>query len=327
MNRPFIVAELSANHLGIRERAHALVAAAASAGADAIKLQCWTPDTMCISDYVIERGPWAGRKMADLYRDCYTPIAWFPELFADARRYGMAAFASTFDTAAVDFLALLRGHGNNDIIKVSSFELIDDRLLKHIAKSPFSRVFLSTGAATNDEIRHAVGLLNAKDVTLLHCVSEYPSKPEHASLANMVYLNDYIAPTGLSDHSVGCGVACAAAALGATVIEKHLTLRRADGGPDAGFSMEPAEFAAMVTAVRQAAVAVGEVKWVENPSPLRRGLWLARDVRAGDALTEGDLTTARPQTGLPANAYYAVLGMKAVRDLSARQPLRPGDVG
>lgn len=318
MIKPLIVAELGASHLGSFERAHKILSAAAKAGADAFKVQVWSPDTMCIDPtYVIGEGAWKGRGMMDLYRECFTPWEWLPELFDAAYTRDLIPFASVFDEASVDYMERL----NVEMYKIASYELVDLNLLRRIAATG-KRAVLSTGAATLDEISAAVAQFeNDQDVTLLHCVSEYPSKPEQANLATMLDLAHLGCDFGLSDHSMGAGVAVAAAAIGASVIEKHLTLRRADGGPDAGFSMEPEEFALMCDAVRQAAVAVGNVQYIKKPTRLRRSLWIAQDAPAGEVITPAHIRTARPALGVDCALREQLPGKRFLVDVKAGMPL------
>jgi len=317
--KPLIVAELGANHMGSLERAKAILSAAAKAGANAFKIQVWSPETMCIDpDYAIRDGAWKGRHMAQLYRECFTPWEWVSDLFNQAHELGLLPFASVFDAESVEFMNGL----DVEIFKIASYEVVDLKLVRCVARTG-KRAILSTGAATFSELRAALSQFRAIDnVTLLHCVSEYPSRPEQANLVTMRAMHkDFGCEVGLSDHSPGIGVAVAAAALGATVIEKHLTLRRADGGSDAGFSMEPEEFAAMCRAVRQAAVAYGEVSYVKEPSRLRRSLWVVKDAAAGDLVTADHIATARPALGLNCNQYSDVLGKRFTVDVKAGTPL------
>ena len=319
---PFIVAEMSANHLGSFERALAIVDAAAKAGADAIKLQTWMPDTMCIDrSYTLESGPWAGRKLFDLYREAHTPWEWHAPIFKRARELGMVPFSAAFDCASVDFLETL----GVDRHKVASFELADLPLIRYMA-SKGKPMILSTGMASQDEIERAFWMARSETsnwVTILKCTSAYPADPSDANLASMrgFFQSSY----GLSDHSLGIGLAVAATALGATYIEKHLTLARADGGPDAGFSMEPHEFQELVWECRRAAAAIGEVKYGPGPNEstaLRRSLWVHRDVVAGERLRLArNVGTARPALGLPPSTdlsrAFALKSIKAGTPLTA----------
>lgn len=259
MTTPFIVAELSANHLGSLERALALVEAAATAGASAVKIQTFTPEQMVEPLTLIESGLWRGRTALGLYREAHTPREWHEPLFTLARELGLEVFSSVFHPADVDFLEALGCLR----YKISSFELTDHALIRHAATTG-KHLVISTGMASLSEIQAAVDVTRgAKSLTLLKCTSAYPAPVEDVNLLTMEHMRlhfecDWV---GLSDHTLGIGVAVAAAALGADMIEKHLTLRRADGGPDADFSMEPEEFAQMVTACRQAEAAIGTVRY------------------------------------------------------------------
>ena len=266
MNRPFIVAEMSANHLGSLSRALEIVDAAAHAGADGLKVQTFTPEQMAEPGVIVESGPWAGRELLDLYREAHTPRAWHAPIFHHARRLGLLPFSSVFHPEDVDFLEGL----DCPIYKISSFELRDHDLIRHAALTR-KPLIISMGMANETEKVLAVGAaLTGKQgpVTLLHCVSAYPARAEDMDLATLDRLQQLFpfCDVGLSDHTPGIGVAVAATALGATVIEKHLTLSRADGGPDAAFSMEPDEFRQLVTECRRAAAAIGEVRYGPTPS-------------------------------------------------------------
>lgn len=261
---PFIVAELSANHLGSLSRARALVDCAAAAGADAIKLQTFTPEQMVDPGSTMTSGPWAERDLLDLYREAHTPRQWHAELFDQARALGMVAFSSAFHPDDVDFLETL----GCPIYKIASFELTDRNLITRAARTG-KPLIMSTGMAALEEIGAAVdAAFGCQDLTLLRCTSAYPAPAADANLLAGRALSGYTfgriaygTSWGLSDHTLGSSVAIAATALGATVIEKHLTLARADGGPDAGFSLEPREFAQMVKACREAKAALGEVRY------------------------------------------------------------------
>jgi len=320
-NSPFIVAEMSANHLGSLQRALDIVDAAADAGADAIKLQTWKPGTMCISDYQLTSGPWAGRMLRDLYQEAHTPWEWHPVIFAHARNRGLIPFSAAFDRESVDFLETL----DVDRHKVASFELVDLPLIRYMA-SKGKPMILSTGMATSAEVvdaLHATG--RCQHITLLKCTSAYPADASDANLRTMDRWPHYV---GISDHSLGIGVAVAATALGATYIEKHLTLSRADGGPDAGFSMEPAEFKQLVTECRRAASAIGVPSYGPGPNEstaLRRSLWVAKDIAEGEPLRLGDnVVSARPALGLHPDAPLG--GCRARRALKAGTPLTAAEV-
>lgn len=320
--KPFIVAELSANHLGSLKRAIDLVEAAAEAGADAVKVQTWTPGRMCVDrTYTLQHGPWAGRRLFDLYEEAFLPWGWHRPIFDRARLRGLVPFSAAFDWEAVDFLETL----GVDRHKVASFELTDLPLIRYMA-SKGKPMILSTGMATDAEFGAAyLAGCNGSVPTLLKCTSAYPAPMETCNLAVLgVWRRIGFPLYGLSDHTLGHDAAVVATALGATYIEKHLTLSRADGGPDAGFSAEPAEFAAMVQAVRRAAATLGEVRYGPGPGEdpsLRRSLWVLRDVSAGESLRFGDnVATARPALGLP--PATPLTGRRAAVDLKAGTALQ-----
>jgi len=329
IRRPFIVAELSANHNGTLERALRIVDAAADAGADAIKLQTWSTDSMVGDpDYVVQDGPWAGQNLRELYRKAQTPWLWHQPIFNHARARGLIPFSTPFD---IEALAFLEHTTQCDIYKIASFELVDVHLIKAVAKTG-KPMILSTGMATFEEISrawHTAYLHGCRDITLLKCTSAYPAIATSVNLAAMQRLRqgfegDYTS-VGISDHTMGSAVAVAATALGAAVIEKHLTLSRADGGPDASFSMEPDEFAAMVKDCRTAAEALGTVCWGPAPgesTALRRSLWLTKDIKAGEILTGKHVRSARPALGLDCSKLTDALGRRAIMDYRGGQPLK-----
>lgn len=324
MRRPLIVAEVGANHLGSLDRALELVEVAAQAGASAVKFQCWLQDSMCVSDdYVVERGAWAGQSMRELYRTAHMPWSWLPTLFDYARVHGLEPFASAFDIPSVELLESLGVERH----KVASYEITDLALIRAMAATG-KPLMLSTGATGSYGIYRAVktaAAAGAGRITILKCVSQYPSDASAANLATMADLRrtyrSLPVDVGLSDHSMGCGVAAAAAALGADVIEKHLCWCRADGGPDAGFSMEPAEFRAMVEACRQAAVAVGQVSYDTPDDGLRRSLWLVRDAVAGERVTADHIAPARPDLGIGCARFEEVVGRRFAMSVAAGTPL------
>jgi pseudaminic acid synthase len=326
---PFIVAEMSANHLGSLDKALRIVEAAKWAGADAIKVQTWSPGRMCVDrNYTLDHGPWAGRRLVELYEEAFLPWDWHRVIFAHARKQGLVPFSAAFDWEAVNFLEEL----GVDRHKVASFELTDLPLIRFMA-SKGKPMILSTGMATGWEVSDAVAAATVKPgnwshVTLVKCTSAYPAGLEDANLLLLTEWRKHAVSTGLSDHTLGHEAAVVATALGATYIEKHLTLSRNLGGPDAGFSMEPAEFRDMVQAVRRAALTLGEVKYgptgSEDPG-LRRSLWVLRDIAAGEFLRFGEnVVTARPALGLPPDT--PLTGKAAARDLAAGSPLRLEDI-
>ena len=259
--KPFLIAEMSCNHLGSLKRALAIVDAAADAGASAVKLQAFSPEQMVAPGVIQKDGPWAGRELLDLYREAHTPRPWFPVIFERAKERGIVPFASVFHPDDVDFVLTL----GCEILKIASFELTDLNLIRYAAKTG-KRIVMSTGMASVQEVDdacHTVLEAGCTDCTVLRCVSAYPADASDANLATMADVKRGwpMWNVGLSDHSIGIGVSVAAVALGATTIERHLTLRRSDGGPDAAFSMEPDEFAQLVIECRRAEQAIGEVRY------------------------------------------------------------------
>lgn len=321
-SEPFIIAELSGNHLGSLDRAMRLVQAAADAGADAVKLQTWWQ--MALPGYVIESGPWAGKDLADLYDECATPWEWHKPIFDRCRELGMVGFSSVFDGPSLIFLEDL----GCPIYKIASFEITDLPLIRRVAQTG-KPMIISTGMAGHDEIQDACDAAGAcADLTLLKCTSAYPAPLSGVNLAAMQSLTTFPRCTaaGLSDHALGITAAVAAVALGATVIEKHLTLSRADGGPDAGFSAEPHEFAAMVKACREAHEALGTVRYGPTDAErgslqFRRSLWAAQDIKAGELITAENVRSLRPALGIPPRELQNVLGKVAKRDVPRGTPL------
>jgi len=329
----YVIAELSCNHLGSYERAVAILEAARAAGADAIKLQTYTADTMTLdskaASFVIPEGtPWAGRTEYDVYREAYTPWEWHPRLQRVARDLGLDLFSTPYDSTAVTFLESLQV----PLYKVSSFELVDLPLLRALAATG-KPLIVSTGLATLEEITEAVDAVRAAartppPIALLRCVSAYPARPEAMHLRNIPDMAArFGVVAGLSDHSLGSAVAIAAVALGASVIEKHLTLARADGGADAAFSAEPHEFKAMVEGIRVAERAAGAIHYgpTEDEKKLvesRRSLFVVEDVRRGETFTAANVRVIRPGHGLAPKYFESILGRTAARDISRGTPLR-----
>lgn len=325
----FLVAELSANHNGSIERAEAIIRAAAEAGADAVKLQTYTADTLtiaCDNEYFRIKGTlWEGRTLHDLYQEAQTPWEWMPRLMALAADLGLDCFSTPFDATAVAFLEQC----GVSRYKVASFELVDLPLLKTIAATG-KPVILSTGMGTLAEIDEAVRCLRengAGELTLLKCTSAYPAPPEEANLRTIPHLAQaFGCRAGLSDHTMGSAVAVAAVALGATAIEKHFTLARADGGPDGSFSMEPEEFRQMVRDIRQVEKALGTVSYALTEKQresvvFRRSLFVVRDIAEGEELTETNVRCIRPGHGLAPKFLPLVLGRRAARALKRGTPL------
>lgn len=317
-NPPFIIAEMSGNHNASLERALAIVDAAADAGAHAIKLQTYTADTMTLDlnegDFVISdpKSLWKGRQLYDLYQEAHTPWDWHKPIMERAKERGILCFSSPFDDSAVDFLETL------DVLayKIASFELVDLPLIKKCAKTG-KPIIMSTGMATLAEIDDAVRTARENgcpEIVLLKCTSTYPATPENSNLHTIPHLKDLFGCTvGLSDHTLGIGAAVAAVALGATVIEKHFTLSRADGGVDSAFSLEPHELKALVEETQRAWQSLGTINYgmleAEKKSlQFRRSLYIGEDMKAGDILTPQNLRRIRPGNGLPPKHYDLLLG-------------------
>ena len=324
---PFVIAELSGNHNGRLERALQLIDAAADAGAEAVKLQTYTADTITLDHrgpgFVIESGLWAGRTLHDLYSEAFTPFAWHEALFAHARSRGLICFSSPFDETAVELLEGLQAPA----FKIASFEAVDLPLIRRAARTG-RPLIVSTGMTSPREIAEAVAA--ARDagapVALLHCVSAYPASFADANLRMIQRLaQDYDCVAGLSDHTPGTSAAVAAVALGACLIEKHVTLARADGGPDAAFSLEPAELSRLVEDCRNAwdALGVADYRRGEEEAAnrqFRRSLYVVRPVAKGAPITGDDVRSIRPGYGLEPNRLEALLGRRASRDLERGEP-------
>ena len=325
----YLVAEMSANHEHDLDRARRIVEAAAGAGADAVKLQTYRPDTITIDSdrppFRITEGPWAGRTLHDLYEEAYTPWDWHPELQDLAHELGLDFFSTPFDPTAVEFLEDL----GVPVYKIASFEAVDLPLIREVA-STGKPVILSTGMTRLGEIDdavHAVREAGGQQLVLLKCTSAYPAPPDEAHLRTIPHLWEAFAvPAGLSDHTLGAAVPTAAVTLGASVIEKHLTLSRQTEGPDSGFSLEPDEFARMVDAVRTAEKALGEVRYEptesqEESTVFRRSLFVVENVDAGEKLTRKNVRSIRPGDGLAPKHLDEVIGRRASRDLERGTPL------
>lgn len=329
---PLIIAEMSGNHNGSLDRALELVGVAAAAGAHAVKLQTYTPDTMTID--LAEReffiadpdSLWQGESLYQLYGKAMTPWEWHKPIFDKCRELGMLGFSSPFDATAVDFLESL----DVPCHKVASFEIVDLPLIRKVAATG-KPLIISTGMATIVEIAEAVDAARGAGCTeliLLKCTSSYPAPPEESNLANIAHMRTmFDCHVGFSDHTLGIGVAVAAAALGAVVIEKHFTLSRDDGGVDAAFSSEPNELSAMVRETARAAVATGAVRYGPNEADrrslqFRRTLYIVDDMKAGDILTARNLRAIRPGLGLPTKFIEHAMGRRINRDVARGTAMR-----
>ena len=326
---PYVICELSGNHNGSLERAIQLLEAAAATGADAIKIQSYTPDTITIDHdgpgFRVEGGLWDGRTLYDLYGEAQTPFEWHEPLFRRARELGVTLFSSPFDETAVDLLEELGAPA----YKIASFEAVDLPLVAYAA-SKRKPMIISTGMANIEEIGDAVRTARengCEEIVLLHCVSSYPAPDEQSNVRTVPDLAErFGVVSGLSDHTYGSAVAVASIALGGCVVEKHFTLRRADGGPDSAFSLEPDEFRTLVEDCKRAWRSLGKATYdlqgCESGSiTFRRSLYVVRDVAAGEELTRENVRSIRPGHGLPPKHLPDVLGREAVRDLKRGEPL------
>lgn len=330
---PFIIAEMSGNHNQSLERALAIVDAAAASGADALKIQTYTPDTMTVDvampGFIIEdpKSPWAGESLYHLYSRAYTPWEWHEPIFERCRSLGIVPFSSPFDASAVDFLETL----GVSMYKIASFENGDIPLLKKVAATR-KPVVVSLGMIGLDEIAETVGTLEAggcPEITMLKCTSTYPASPENTNLLTIPDLKARFpqCKVGLSDHTLGIGVALGAVALGAEVIEKHFTLSRADGGVDSAFSMEPAELRQLVDESARVHAALGtatyELTGAERRSlAFRRSVYVVGDIKAGDVFTETNIRCIRPGYGIHPRHYAGLLGKTAAVDLICGMPMK-----
>ncbi|HEX2558460.1 pseudaminic acid synthase [Phenylobacterium sp.] len=334
-HEPFVICELSGNHNGSLERALTMIDAAAETGCDAIKIQTYTADTITMDvdrpEFRIHGGLWDGRSLYELYQEAHTPFEWHPALFKRAAERGVILFSSPFDETAVDLLADLGAPA----YKIASFEAVDLPLIRYAAAKG-KPLIISTGMANREEMvaaRDAALEAGAAGVIMLHCVSSYPATFADANVRTVTDMAEWLGvPIGLSDHTPGTAASVAAVATGACAIEKHFTLARADGGPDAAFSLEPDEFSALVRDCKDAWRALGQAHYdvlgSERGSLLfRRSLYVTCDVRAGEPLTRANIRSIRPGNGLPPADLEAVLGRPAARDLARGEPLAWDMVG
>ncbi|HUS51432.1 MAG TPA: pseudaminic acid synthase [Candidatus Paceibacterota bacterium] len=329
-NPVFIIAEMSANHLQKFDNAVKLIKVAKEAGADAVKLQTYTPDTItidCNNEYFqIKQGTlWDGQTLYQLYKKAYTPWEWQPKLKEIAEDEGLICFSSVFDKTAVDFLEKM----NVPAYKIASFEITDIPLIEYVA-SKGKPIIISTGIATLSDIEEAVNAckrMGNEQIALLKCVSAYPTPLEDVNLRTIPNLADtFKTVVGLSDHTLGISVPIASVALGVCIIEKHLTLDRKLGGPDAAFSLEPDEFKAMVKSVREVEKALGKVSYeltekIKKSHEFSRSLFVVKDMRAGETFTEKNIRSIRPGYGLHPKYYDVILGKKVKTDIKKGSPL------
>ena len=323
MRKTFIIAELSANHNGSKQTAIESIKAAKQAGADAIKIQTYTADTLTLNcdapDFRLGKGLWEGETFYSLYQKAYTPWEWHEEIFRVAREEGLVCFSTPFDKTAVDLLESL----DNPIYKIASFEITDIPLIKYIA-SKHKPIILSTGIAMEEDIQLALDTIRGEgcnDITLLKCTSAYPAPIEDANLLTIPDMKQrFGVKVGLSDHTKGSVVPMAAVALGAEVVEKHFIINRNIGGPDSAFSMEAHEFKSMVESIRQVEKALGEVRYPIDPSKIKgreysRSLYVAQPMKKGDIITELNVRSVRPGYGLHPKYLQDILGQKVNCDL------------
>ncbi len=328
---PLIIAEMSGNHNHSLDRALEIIEAAAKAGAHALKLQTYTPDTMTLDleegDFLIHDSDslWEGYSLYQLYKKAYTPWEWHEPIFNRCKELGLIAFSSPFDESAVDFLEEL----NVPCYKIASFENTDLPLIRKVAKTG-KPVIVSTGMATLAELDETVSTIRetgCEDLILLTCTSSYPASPENSNILTIPHMKElFNCHVGLSDHTLGIGVALASIALGATVIEKHFTLSRAEGGVDSAFSLEPEELKALVSDSERAWRALGKVFYgptsgEKNSLQFRRSLYIAENMNKGDILTEKNLRVLRPGLGLPPKYYDVILGKQIKCDIKKGTPL------
>jgi pseudaminic acid synthase len=326
---PYVIAEVSANHNGSLETALRMMKAAKNAGADAVKLQTYKPDTITLDcdapEFRIEGGLWDGRTLYDLYEEAHMPWDWHAPLFARARELGITIFSSPFDSTAVDLLESL----DAPAYKIASFEAVDTPLIRYAALTG-KPLIISTGMASDAEIQDAIDAARAggcEQLAILHCVSGYPAPAGDYNLRTLPDMTKrFGVMTGLSDHTLDNTTAIAAVALGATIIEKHFTLDRSGGGPDDSFSLEPGELAALCTSARTAWDAMGRIDYGKKPSELgniklRRSLYFVRDIAKGEMIGPNDVRSVRPGYGLPPSMYDKVINQPAQREVARNTPV------
>jgi len=327
---PYVIAEVSANHNGSLPSALEIIEAAAEAGADAVKFQHYTPETITVRsdhpDFQVKGGTlWDGQQLADLYAEAMTPWEWTGDLVEAAERCGLDWLSTPFDTSAVDFLEQFE----IQTYKIASFEIVDLPLIEYVA-SKGKPMIMSTGMAAVGEIDAAVRAAEgggATDITLLRCNSGYPAEPKEMDLSAIPLMRQLWGyPVGLSDHTLSPTASLVAVALGATVIEKHVTLRRSDGGPDAAFSLEPHELAELVRATHEATDVLGTPRFgptarEEASIAFRRSLRAVKPIAAGEPVTTDNVRSVRPAGGLPPGELPAIIGLRAARQLALGEPV------
>lgn len=331
----YIIAEMSANHAGDIERAKEIIHAAKEAGADCIKIQTYTPDTITIDCdlpyFHISDGTWNGENLYQLYQKAFTPWEWQRELKEEADKLQIDFFSSPFDNTAVDFLEEI----GVEFYKIASFELVDIPLIEYVA-SKKKPIIMSTGMATLAEIDEAVAAVRGQgndDLALLRCASAYPAITDEMNLRTMKNMKEtFGVPVGLSDHSMGAVGAVTAVALGASIIEKHFCLDRAIENPDSSFSMNPSEFKQMVKDVRQAEMAIGCVKYGPTRQEMgnlqfRRSIFCVKDIKKGEKITKDNVRIIRPGYGLVPKYYNEIMGQKALQDIRRGTPLQFDMIG
>ncbi|WP_259017024.1 pseudaminic acid synthase [Emticicia fluvialis] len=331
-HKPFIIAEMSGNHNQSLERALKIIKTAAECGADAIKLQTYTADTITINqrgglfDIKDDTSLWKNRNLYELYEEAHTPWEWHEAMYKCAADNNIICFSTPFDDTAVDFLENLGTPAH----KIASFENNHFPLLKKVAQTG-KPVIMSTGASTLANLDEAVAVLRAngcKDLVLLKCTSNYPASPENSNVRTIPHLRDlFQCEVGLSDHTMGIGVPCAAVTLGATVIEKHFCLSRAEGGVDSAFSLEPDELKSLVIETERAWQSLGVIQYGVQESEkksllFKRSIYVVKDIKSGEAFTEENLRVIRPGDGLPPKYYEGLLGKISHTDLKAGTPLQ-----
>ena len=326
---PYVIAEMSANHNGDINNAYKIIEMAKKAGADAVKMQTYTPDTLTLDsdlpDFQLTEGLWVGRSLYQLYQEAYTPWEWHKPLFDYARKLGITIFSSPFDSTAVDLLEDL----DAPAYKIASFESVDLPLIKYVAETG-KPMIISTGMADAEEIEDAIEAAReggCKQLAILHCVSGYPAPAEDYNLQTIVDMQQrYGVPVGLSDHTLDNTTAIASVALGACIIEKHFTLDRNGGGPDDSFSLEPAELKALCKGAKTASDALGRVDYGMKSSEcgnvkFRRSLYFIKTIRAGEVVTRESIRSIRPGYGLAPKYFEDVIGRKVLKDVNNGEPV------